>query len=123
MYAGDSRQIINDLFFVTDNIYVHIQHVKMSATASGICDMLMKHKKSCLIVVVLIMVIVIMLIIWAHNCPPDSFIARWTSPDYKLLKKNHTDKARRSDSKEDTWNKADFIKSVTEFNKKAAVSS
>lgn len=85
-----------------------------------------KHKKSCLVVVCLIFIVVMLVIVWAHNCPPDHFMSKykipWSSPDYKLLNKNHVNKARRSDNKEDNWSKRDFLESVSKFNKLAAVS-
>jgi hypothetical protein len=83
-----------------------------------------EHKKSCVSVICLILVIIVLVIVWAHNCEPDHFMAKykapWSSPDYKLLKKNHAGRARRSDSKEDNWNKDDFLQSVKKFNKLAA---
>jgi hypothetical protein len=86
-----------------------------------------QHKKSCISVVCLIVVVILLIIVWAHNCEPDHFMAKyktpWSSPDYKLLKKNHTGRARRSDSKEDNWSKDDFNKSVKKFNKLAAAGS
>lgn len=44
----------------------------------------------------------------------------WSSPDYKLRNKNNSDKTRRSDSKEDNWNKKDLLSSVSKFNNIAA---
>ena len=89
-------------------------------------DKIAKHKKSCLSAVCLIVAVIVLIVIWAHNCPPDHFMAKyktpWSSPDYKMLGKNHTSKARRSDSKEDNWSKKDFLTSVEHFNKLAAVS-
>jgi hypothetical protein len=89
-------------------------------------DKIAKHKKSCLSAIALIIVVIFLIVICAHNCPPDHFMAKykpaWSSPDYKLLGKNHTSKARRSDSKEDNWNKKDFLKSVEHFNKIASIS-
>lgn len=88
-------------------------------------DLIAKHKKSCIYVVLLITIAIFLIFIYAHNCPVDSFMSKyklpWSSADYKLRNKNHTDKARRSDSKEDDWNKNDFLTSVARFNKLAAV--
>lgn len=90
-------------------------------------DKIAKHKKSCLSAVCLIVLVIILTFIWAHNCPPDHFMAKfktpWSSPDYKLLRKNHAGKVKRSDSNEDNWSKKDFLKSVEHFNKIAAVSA
>jgi len=89
-------------------------------------DKIAKHKKSCISAISLIVVVIFLIIICVHNCPQDHFMAKykqpWSSPDYKLLGKNHTSKARRSDSKEDNWNKNDFLKSVEHFNKIASIS-
>ncbi len=95
------------------------------AAIGGVTNMIKEHKKRCLVVVVLLVVAIILIIVYAHNIcgfadwqPLSS--APWSSPDYKLLKKNHTGDTRRSDNKEDTWKRSDFLKSVAEFNKRAA---
>jgi hypothetical protein len=101
-------------------------NTKAIAKQPSLSSKIAKNKKSCLSVVCLIIVVILLTIVWAHNCPPDHFMAKykapWSSPDYKLRGKNHTSKARRSDSKEDNWNKSDFLKSVETFNKLASVS-
>lgn len=92
--------------------------VKKSYVASA-KELVAKHKKSCIMIVAAVVVIAFILILWAHNCP-DTFVAKyvptWGSPDFKLLKKNHTGDTRRSDNKVDGWSKADYMAAVAKFN-------
>jgi hypothetical protein len=104
-------------------------NIKSKKSDKDLClkDRIIAHKKSCICVVLLIVVIIILVFVYAHNCPTDSFMSKykipWVSPDYKLRNKNHTNMARRSDNKEDDWNKSDFLKSVSRFNTLAAVNT
>lgn len=106
-----------------------VKSTKSEKTDKDLClrDHIAKHKKSCICVVLLIIIVFILIVVYAHNCPTDSFMSKyklpWSSADYKLLNKNHSGMARRSDNKEDNWNKKDFLKSVARFNSLAAVST
>lgn len=101
--------------------------VKPKSYVTSAKELIANHKKSCIDVCVVFVVIAVLLIVWASNCP-DGFVAKyipaaslvtWSSPDMKLLKKNHVGETRRSDSKIDGWSKEDYAKSVDEFNRLA----
>lgn len=92
--------------------------VKKSYVASA-RELVAKHKKSCVMVIAAVVIIAVIMMVWAHNCP-DGFVSKyapaWGSPDFKLLKKNHTGDTRRSDNKVDNWTKADYMAAVEKFN-------
>jgi hypothetical protein len=96
----------------------------LSAVTGKAKDVVAKHKKSCLAVVCLIVLVIILMFVWAHHYEGDGFVSKmtsWSSPDYKLLGKNNTNKTKRDDSANDNWSKDDFIKSVQKFNDMASV--
>ncbi len=96
---------------------------KKSGLASA-RELIAKHKKWCAGVCVTLVVIAVLLIVLGYNAPA-GFVASkmpWSSPDVKLLKKNHTGDTRRSDNKIDGWSKDDYIKSVNKFNSLASAS-
>jgi hypothetical protein len=102
--------------------------VKPKSYVTSARELIANHKKSCIMVCGAIVILVIVLVVWASNAP-DGFVAKyvpavgmatWSSPDMKLLKKNHTGDTRRSDNKIDGWSKEDYMASVDEFNKIAA---
>jgi hypothetical protein len=70
-----------------------------------------------------IFVIATIAIIATNTDMMSGMTSKFKSPDGKLINKNHTDKARRSDSKNDNWSKKDFLKSVATFNKMAALNA
>jgi hypothetical protein len=101
--------------------------VKPKSYVTSAKELIANHKKSCIVVCGVLVVIAVLLIVWASNAP-DGFVAKyvpavgmatWSSPDVKLLKKNHTGDTRRSDNKIDGWSKEDYAKSVEEFNRAA----
>ena len=71
----------------------------------------------------LMVVVVIVVAVALYMSKKDGFTQPWRSVDYKLRNKNHTDKARRSDSKNDNWNAKDFMRSVKQFNRMAAMTA
>lgn len=95
--------------------------VKKKLNMATAREVIAKHKKSCAVVCVALLIIAVLIIVAANN---SGFMSKmpWSSPDMKLLKKNHTGDTRRSDNKIDGWSKDDYVKSVNKFNSMAAPS-
>jgi hypothetical protein len=62
--------------------------------------------------------IILLIVIIARSGCGQTMKTRWSSPDFKLLKKNP--KGVRTDPKNDNWSKEDFMESVSRFNNIAA---
>lgn len=89
--------------------------VKKKLSMATAREMIAKHKKSCAVVCIALLVIAVLVIVAVSNSGFSSKMP-WSSPDMKLLKKNHTGDTRRSDNKIDGWSKDDYAKSVAKFN-------
>jgi hypothetical protein len=91
----------------------------------AILNKIKKHIESNWKVLGLVIAIIILVIVWAHNCPPDHFMAKYklpfSSPDFMLSNKNLKNKVGRSDI-DSNWDKPTFLATVEKFNHLASSS-